>query len=171
MQPWHSCLISSRPFLHSVTLVASQHGETMHTTDCVDVRVQVVDSADKPLSRAALAQLGDFMQSFLAVSHDRLMGPLRKELEPGLSISRHPREVFITFLQLARLCTSVVRLRQVRLASFGSGHNGVTRKCVMQQQGLLRNKLEIFRETQASLLASAGLPICCSNVPAAAKLI
>ena len=76
--------------------------------------MQALDSADKPLSRHALAQLAQCLQAFLAVSYDRLMGALRKELEPGLSISRHPREVFINFLHLARLCTAVVRLGQVR---------------------------------------------------------
>ena len=75
---------------------------------------QVLESADRPLSRSALQLLAQFLQTFLAVSFDHLMGLLRKELEPGLSISRHPREVFINFLELGSLCTAVVRMRQVR---------------------------------------------------------
>ena len=77
------------------------------------VHVQVLESTDRPLSPQALCQLAQFLHRFLAISFERLMGMLRKELEPGLNISRHPREVFVNFLQLGRLCTAFVRLQQV----------------------------------------------------------
>lgn len=41
-----------------------------------------------------------------------LMGVLRKELEPGLHISRRTRDDFHRFLRVARFFTSFVRLRE-----------------------------------------------------------
>ncbi|KAK9804992.1 hypothetical protein WJX73_009460 [Symbiochloris irregularis] len=59
------------------------------------------------------AKLREFMQGFLVQgSYSRLMGCVRKDLEPGMGISRLPRDSFVQFLQLARTCTCFVRLQQ-----------------------------------------------------------
>ncbi len=45
------------------------------------------------------------------------MGVLRKELEPGLHISRRSRDDFYRFLRVARFFTCFVRLREAGCAA------------------------------------------------------
>ena len=75
--------------------------------------LQGLQTVDRPMTARTLVQLAQYMDAFLSLCHNRLIGMLRKELEPGLSISRHSRDVFLNFLHFARVCTAVVRQRQV----------------------------------------------------------
>ena len=65
-----------------------------------------------------LARMRGFAQQFLAQgAYGRLMGTIRKDLEPGVGISRLGRDSFLQFLHLGRACTSFLRLQQVRAMS------------------------------------------------------
>lgn len=78
--------------------------------------LQGLQCVERPLTPGALAQLAQYLDAFLGLCHNRLVGMLRKELEPGLSISRHSRDVFLSFLRFTKTCTAVVRRRQVGAA-------------------------------------------------------
>ena len=77
--------------------------------------VQVKEEQPAKLKPALLSRMKCFVQQFLAQgAYSHLMATLRRELEPGVGISRLSRASFVQFLQLARACTAFVRLQQVQ---------------------------------------------------------
>lgn len=60
-----------------------------------------------------LVQLRSYAEAFLQGSYNILMGSVRKELEPGLNISRLSSDDFLRFFRVANFFTTFVRLQQV----------------------------------------------------------
>ena len=60
-----------------------------------------------------LVQLRSYAEAFLEGSYNILMGSVRKELEPGLNISRLSSDDFLRFFRVANFFTTFVRLQQV----------------------------------------------------------
>ena len=60
-----------------------------------------------------LLQLRSYAEAFLQGSYNILMGSVRKELEPGLNISRLSSDDFLRFFRVANFFTTFVRLQQV----------------------------------------------------------
>jgi hypothetical protein len=81
---------------------------------CISVRPCAHDAATAaaPGRRARLRQ-----QAHRAAGRQVLMGVLRKELEPGLHISRRSQDDFHRFLRVARFFTCFVRLREAGRAA------------------------------------------------------
>ena len=81
---------------------------------CISVRPCAHDAATAaaPGRRARLRQ-----QAHRAAGRQVLMGVLRKELEPGLHISRRSQDDFHLFLRVARFFTCFVRLREAGRAA------------------------------------------------------
>jgi hypothetical protein len=65
------------------------------------------------LDSRARAILKEYAGQFLQAGYNLLMEGLRKDLEPGLNISRLSEEDFLRFFKLAAFCTAFVRLQQV----------------------------------------------------------
>lgn len=61
----------------------------------------------------ARAILKEYAGQFLAAGYGLLMEGLRRDLEPGLNISRLSEDDFLRFFKLAAFCTAFVRLQQV----------------------------------------------------------
>eukprot|EP00884_Botryococcus_braunii_P014003 jgi/Botrbrau1/22603/Bobra.176_1s0033.1 len=64
------------------------------------------------LDKHELQELQRYADQFLENSYGVLMAAMRKELEPGLDVSRCTRDDFLRFVRFARFCTSLVRQRQ-----------------------------------------------------------
>lgn len=60
-----------------------------------------------------LVQLRSYAEAFLQGSYNILMGSVRRELEPGLNISRLSSDDFLRFFRVANFFTTFVRLQQV----------------------------------------------------------
>lgn len=76
------------------------------------------DQADKrahvQLDGGVLVQLRAYAEAFLmGGAYNILMGSLRKDLEPGLNISRLSSDDFLRFFRLAAFFTTYVRIKQV----------------------------------------------------------
>ncbi len=73
-----------------------------------------------------LLQLRSYAEAFLGGSYNLLLGSLRKDLEPGLNISRLAAQDFLRFFRLAAFFTAFVRMQQARAPartlSFLSAH-------------------------------------------------
>lgn len=65
------------------------------------------------LDGAMLVQLRSYAEAFLQGSYNILMGSIRKELEPGLNISRLSSDDFLRFFRVTSFFTSFVRRQQV----------------------------------------------------------
>jgi hypothetical protein len=72
------------------------------------------DKHSLPLDNSALPVLKAFAEQFLSSSYNLLMGGLRRDLEPGLNISRLSEDDFLRFFKLAGFFTRFVRQQQVR---------------------------------------------------------
>ncbi|KAK9830387.1 hypothetical protein WJX72_011470 [[Myrmecia] bisecta] len=76
---------------------------------------QVVEAEPRAkLAARLLVRMREYAEQFLEVSYDIMMGILRKDLEPGLNISRLDRVDFLRFLRLAHFFTAFLRMRQER---------------------------------------------------------
>ncbi len=65
------------------------------------------------LSHTLLQRLQTVVEEFLQGSYAILMTQLRKELQPGLHVSRLDRDDFVRFLRLTRFFHQYVRLKTV----------------------------------------------------------
>ena len=72
-----------------------------------------MDPSAKP-ALTTLLGLRDGLEGLLEGGYNRLLGVIRRQLEPGLGISRLERPDFIRFFSVAHLCTSYVRMQQVK---------------------------------------------------------
>lgn len=83
-------------------------------SDSQRIAGQVKEEKPVRLLPALRSRMKGFTQQFLAQgAYSHLMATVRKELEPGMGISRLSRDSFVQFLQLARACTAFVRVQQV----------------------------------------------------------
>lgn len=79
---------------------------------------QVKEERLTKLSSSLLVHMRGFAQSLLSSgAYGQLMSTIRKDLEPGIGISRLSRESFVHFLALARACTCFLRMQQASIAS------------------------------------------------------
>ena len=72
------------------------------------------DKHSSCIDSTALPILKAFAEQFLSSSYNLLMGGLRKDLEPGLNISRLTEDDFLRFFKLAGFFTRFVREQQVK---------------------------------------------------------
>eukprot|EP00891_Asterochloris_glomerata_P008793 jgi/Astpho2/8793/Aster-05348 len=100
---------------------AAAHACSEVQTGRTCVKVEPVPSAelassanDEPAALAArtLSHLRAYAEQFLEAGYDVLMEVIRKDLEPGLHISRLGRQDFAQFFRLARTMTAFVRIKQ-----------------------------------------------------------
>ncbi len=84
--------------------------------DDADIRgIHVQEDRQPPrMDSNALLILKGFAEQFLSSSYNLLMGGLRRDLEPGLNISRLSEEDFLRFFKVAGFFTCFVRQQQVR---------------------------------------------------------
>lgn len=76
---------------------------------------QVLDLPKRTISPRLLLQLRSYCEALLTGGYNMLMTHLRKELEPGIGISRLEEGDFIKFLHLAGWFTQYVKVKQVGL--------------------------------------------------------
>jgi hypothetical protein len=67
------------------------------------------------LSRRALQQVGQYADAFLEAAYEVLMNTLRRDLEPGIGVSRLQRADFLRFFRMGAFFTRYVHLKQVTL--------------------------------------------------------
>lgn len=93
------------------------------------VTVQHADEARSRPGQELLLKLQGLLEDFLSCGYGPLMEVVRKQLEPGLSLSRLSPSDFLRFVQLARLCTSYVHQKEVCRAPTcpASQHQNATR--------------------------------------------
>ena len=78
----------------------------------------------RPGRRTSILQVHvrEWVEDALDAAYPVLMGGMLRDLEPGLHISRCPREDFLRFMRTATFFTAFVRLRQVVCNSPSEGY-------------------------------------------------
>lgn len=74
--------------------------------------VQAVKDRPVQLEGEVLLQLRSYAEAFLEGSYNILLGSVRKDLEPGLNISRLSADDFLRFFRLSSFFTAFVRMQQ-----------------------------------------------------------